>query len=68
MDRSAIRHPKIYSLNYVANYESEDVQLEKFLGPYLEDYFCFKFILIFIYILNKLLCDFCVLAAVLLKI
>jgi len=38
MDRSAIRHPKIYSLNYVVTHESEDVQLEKFLGPYFEDF------------------------------
>jgi len=56
MDRSAIRHPKLYSLKYVATYEWEDVPLEKFLGPYFEDFFS-KFILIFICILNKLFCD-----------
>ena len=65
MDRSAMRHPKIYSFNYVATYESEDVQLKKFLGPYFED-FLSKF-LIFTYILNYC-AIFCVLATVLLKI
>jgi len=39
MDRSAIRHPKLYALNFVVTSESEDLQLEKFLGPYFEDIF-----------------------------
>ena len=52
MNRSAIRHPKMYSHNYVVTYESEDVQLEKFLDPNFEDFFqnFFWFIYIYMYV------------------